>query len=717
MPKFALILAASGLLFAAACGGRLASDMKTEPAAAAPLGSGWQVAGGGYDNVKYSPLAEITTKNVHLLEEVWRYDTGDAFAGSEMQANPIVIGRILYAVSPRQRLIALDAAKGNLIWAFDPHEGKAEERLSRHRGVAYWSDGAQGRIFYAVGPWLHAVDAATGRKVDGFGDGGRVDLRDGLGRDPRLISVSATSPGVVYKDLLIIGSSLAEDLPAAPGDIRAYDVRTGALRWSFRTIPAPGEPGSETWPERARETSGGANSWAGLSLDVERGLVFAPTGSAAFDFWGGDRPGDNLFANSLLALDAATGERVWHFQTVRHDIWDRDLPTPPSLIRIERGGKSIDAVAQITKSGHLYLFERETGRALFPIEDVAVPRSDVPGEVTAPTQPHPLAPPPFARQRFDASQVTSRTGEARRAVLERLSGLRFGRAFEPPSLQGTVIFPGLDGGGEWGGAAFDRDTGLLYVNSNEMPWILRLLPRIRPAGDAVDGRSLYLANCASCHGADLAGQADFPPLRDISARLSRAQVERTIGQGSARMPAFATLGPEAISALAHYLLTGEARAVAGGRSVANDLPFRLEGYDRFLDPDGYPAVSPPWGQLTAIDINRGEIRWQIPFGEFPELVAKGMRNTGSENYGGPVVTAGGLLFIGATTVDRKFRAFDKANGRLLWETVLPASATATPAVYQVDGRQFVVIAAGGGKTGQPSGGSYVAFALPRAGTR
>jgi quinoprotein glucose dehydrogenase len=696
-PPLAL-LAASALLASAAI-----SAGKSERR------DGWPGVGGGPDNIKYSTLTQITPANVHRLELAWRYDSGDEFEGSELQTNPIVIGGTLYAITPKQRLIALDAANGHLLWKYDPHDGAEYSGSSRNRGLASWSDGRSTILFHAVGPWLHAVDASTGRAVAGFGKGGRIDLREGLGRDPQAISVSATSPGVVYKDLLIIGSSLGEDLPAAPGDVRAYDVRSGALRWSFRTIPAAGEPGAESWPAGAREKSGGANAWAGLSLDVERGLVFAPTGSAAFDFWGGDRPGDNLYANSLVALRAETGERVWHFQTVHHDIWDRDLPAAPSLVRLRLGGKAVDAVAQITKTGYVYLFERATGRPLFPIEEVPAPASDVPGERAAATQPRPASPPPFSRQRFD---ITDRTPGAQTEVTRRLGGLRQGALFEPPSLEGTIVFPGLDGGGEWGGAAFDPETGLLYVNSNEMAWIVRLLRREQPTA-AWSARSLYEANCSGCHRSDLTGTPpQFPSLVRIGSRRSAVQVEATIRHGSSRMPAFAELGDEAIAALTRYLLSGEDEGVAEAAAV-NRLPFKLEGYDRFLDPDGYPAIAPPWGQLTAIDLARGRIRWQVPLGEHPALAAKGMKDTGSENYGGPVVTAGGLLFIGATVFDRKLRAFDKRTGRLLWQTTLPASATATPAVYWAKGRQYVVIAAGGGKGGQPSGGSYLAFALPK----
>jgi quinoprotein glucose dehydrogenase len=668
----------------------------------------WPAFGGGPDNIKYSPLAEITPENVHRLEIAWTYETGDAFEGSEMQTNPLVVEGRLYAITPKQRLIALDAADGRLLWRFDPDPRGELGGSSRNRGLATWSDGQRRLLFHAARHWLWAIDAATGAPLAGFGDGGRIDLRQGLARDPETLSVSATSPGIVYRDLLIIGSSLAEDLPAAPGDIRAFDVRSGKLVWSFRTIPAPGEPGSETWGPGARERSGGANSWAGLALDAGRGLVFAPTGSAAFDFWGGDRPGDNLFADSLLALDAATGTRVWHFQTVRHDIWDRDLPAAPSLVTVRRGGRAIDAVAQITKTGYVYLFERATGAPLFPIELVPAPPSDVPGEATAPSQPRPVLPPPFVRHRFEP---TRRAPAAEADVAKRLAGLRSGHLFEPPSLQGTLVYPGLDGGGEWGGAAFDPETGLLYVNANEMGWVVRLLRRDQPAGIA-SARELYEANCAGCHRSDLRGTAgQVPPLTGLPQRRTPAQVEAVIRRGSARMPAFAELGEEAVRALTRFLLTGRDEAAASAGSV-NRLPFRLQGYDRFLDPEGYPAVAPPWGTLSAIDLASGSIRWQVPLGEYPALAAQGLRDTGSENYGGPVVTAGGLLFVGATVFDRKLRAFDKRTGRLLWETLLPAAGTATPAVYRARGRQFVVIAAGGGKGGQKSGGSYIAFALP-----
>lgn len=671
----------------------------------------WLVYDGGPDAIHYSPLDQIDRTNAHKLQVAWSYDTGDAFEGSEMQCNPIVARGVLFATSPKLRVIALNAATGKLIWAFDPNRDVKIATKTRNRGLTYWPAG--NRLYVAVRRWLYSLDAATGQPVPSFGDNGRIDLRQGFERDPETISISVSTPGIVYKDLIILGSIVAEDLPAAPGDIRAYDLRSGKLRWGFHTIPHPGEFGYETWPKDAWTYVGGANAWSGVTLDEKRGILFAATGSAAFDFWGGNRAGDNLFANCVLALNAGTGKRIWHFQGVHHDVWDRDFPTPPELVTVRHDGKLVDAVLQTTKSGWIWLFDRETGKSLFPWEERPVPPSEVPGEALSKTQPFPLAPQPFARQAFTEDMVTRRTPAAHEAVLKELRALRSGGQFTPPSLAGSVIFPGLDGGSEWGGTAFDPATHLLFVNANEMVWKIRLVERT-PLSARATGSQLYEQSCAACHRVDRKGNPpEFPSLVGIGSRYSQNELEDLIRKGAGRMPSFSNLHGDALTAIARYLITGigsEAVQLGPVSPYPFGLRYRLDGYVRFTDPDGYPAVEPPWGTLNAINLDTGEPAWKIPFGEFPGLEDK---TTGSENYGGPVVTAGGVLFIGATNYDRKFRVFDKANGKLLWETILPAAGNATPATYEVNGRQYVVIAAGGGKGGAPSGGTYVAFALPK----
>jgi quinoprotein glucose dehydrogenase len=660
--------------------------------------------GGGLEGIRYSRLAQINRQNVQKLQIAWTFDCDEGPGDSQTQ--PVIVNGVLYGVTPKHKIIALEAATGKLLWRFD--SGIAGR--GPNRGVAYWSEGRDRRIFAAVQSYVYALDAATGKPVYSFGDHGRIDLREGLGRDPQKVSITLTTPAIVYKDLLIVGGRTPEALPAPPGDVRAYDVRTGKLRWSFHTIPRPGEFGYETWPKDAWTYTGAANNWCGMAVDQKRGIVYVPTGSAASDFYGADRVGDNLFADTLLALNAWTGKLIWHFQAVKHDIWDRDFPSPPSLVTIKRDGKLIDAVAQTTKQGWVYLFDRVTGRPLTPIEYEKYSASTVSGEVAAETQPLPSRPAPFARQALTEDLLTNRTPEAHRWALEQFRSFKVGGPFAPLSVgQETIVFPGFDGGAEWGGSAFDPETGLLYVNANEMAWRASLAEN----ENGNSSRQLYTRNCATCHGDNMTGAPpQIPSLVGIGAKLDLSAVGAIIRQGAGRMPGFPSLQQQEVSALAQYILTGEDKDLAAA-PAASVPKYRFTGYHKFLDPDGYPAISPPWGTLSAINVNTSEYAWKIPFGEYPELAAQGLKNTGSENYGGPIVTAGGLVFIGATNFDRKFRAFDKLTGKLLWETTLPSSGNATPATYEVGGRQFVVVHATGGKArrGEPSGGIYVAFAL------
>ena len=677
----------------------------------------WPVTGGDPGNTRYSTLDQITRDNVAQLRVAWVYHTGDMPAGdqSQIQATPIVIGGVLYTTTPALAVVALRADRGTLLWRFDPFAG-GHRATHVNRGVVYWTDGARDRrIFVTAGRRLYALNADDGQPIDSFGISGSIDLANGLARDIGDAYLVATSPGAVFEDLLIQGTRVGEEEGSAPGDVRAYDVRTGTIRWSFHTIPRPGEVGYDTWPKDAWRTAGGANSWPGMSVDAHRGVVYIPTGSATPDFYGGDRAGANLFANTLLALDARTGKRLWHFQSVHHDIWDRDLPAAPNLLRLTRDGQPVDAVAQITKSGFVFVFDRATGRPLFPVEERPVPQSDLAGEAAWPTQPFPLAPAPFARQSMTEADVTELPA-AHSAALARFHALRSGALFTPPSKEGSIVLPGFDGGGEWGGAAVDAENGVLYVNASDVPWIaaMRESASIPPStAVARSGVAVYRAACATCHGEDRLGRDRAPSLVGVGDRLDAAQIAQLLNSGRGFMPSFAALSEHDKRSVIGYLTGKRVGSLTNLRSgpTAPRSRYEFVGYERWRDSAGFPAIRPPWGTLSAIDLNTGAYRWRIPLGRHPRLTSSDGSETGTEQYGGPIVTAGGLVFIAATQ-DAKLHAFDKTSGRLLWEAPLPAAGYATPSTFAVRGKQYVVIAAGGAKLGTPSGDAYVAYALP-----
>ena len=723
-----------------------------------PPGDDWPTYGGNNAGNRYSHLSQINTQNVKKLQLAWTYETGDnnnpAQHGMDIQCQPIVIKGVLYGTSPRMKLFAVDAATGKQIWQFDPFaDPEKKPRFHPVRGVMYWENGPDKRILYTVGAFLYAVNASTGKPIDSFGKNGTVDLHEGLGDKETLgydvanFSIRATTPGVIYKDLLITGSAVNEGGDAPPGYIRAFNVRTGKLEWVFHTIPLPGEYGYETWAKDSYKKLGGANCWAGMVLDEKRGMVYAGTGSPSVDFYGGAREGQNLFANCVIAINAKTGKRVWHFQTVHHDLWDRDLPCPPNLITVKHNGpdgrpRLVDAVAQTTKDGYVFVLDRDTGKPLFPVNEVPVPTSPaLPGEHPWPTQPVPTKPAPFVRQELTENEITTRTPEAHAYVLDRFTNSRHGSKYMPPSLEGSLFY-GFGGGAEWGGNAADTD-GILYQNANTMLWWLKMRDiRTQPDGVALSrGGNLFNTNCAVCHGmngkasdASKTAQA-YPDLSDVGKRLTKEQISAILSTGRGRMPSFSHLSGEDREAIIRFLLKLDTKSTVANDSHSSVVatptpegsdfpyspPYLNNGNTQFRDQDNYPAIKPPWGTLNAIDLNTGEYVWQVPLGEYPELTKKGKPTTGSiqtgsiqtgtENHGGPIVTAGGLIFI-AATYDEKLRAFDKKTGKIVWEYKLPAGGFATPITYMVDGKQYIVIAAGGTRYGLKSGGSYVAFALP-----
>lgn len=696
----------------------------------------WSVYKADAESSSSSPLTDINKTNVKNLELAWTFYPADERSKARQmnsECNPIIIDGIMYATSARHRLYAIEANTGKQLWSFDPFDGG--EGGGVYRGVAYWENGDDKRILYTAGDNLLAQNAVTGELITAFGNNGRVSMNVGLRGDPSKISVIPTSPGIVFEDLLILGAEVSELYGAEPGYIRAYNVRTGKLEWTFHTIPHPGEPGYETWPKDAWKYVGGVNDWAGMSLDVKRGMVFLALGSPSYDFYGGDRIGQNLYGNSVVALDARTGQYKWHFQTVHHDLWDYDLPAPPNLVSVERDGKKIDAVAQTTKTGFLFLLDRETGQPLFPVEERKVPPSYVPGEQAWPTQPFPLKPAPYSRQHMTEADLTSYSPAAHDSLLKKFRSLRYEGLFTPPDLKGTLMIPGTRGGSNWGGGAFDKETGIFYVKSSDSPEIDHLqkvtpeksLAKLSPFNR---GRAIYMKHCSTCHGRDRNGiEPDYPSLRDIKDKISKEAALEKIMQGSGRMPAFKSLlggNEEAIIAFLYDVTaTRPSRADADlfevhlNRDAVEESSTRgrdtsimylnITAFSHFKDIEGRPALKAPWGALNAIDLNTGEYAWKVIIGNHPELQEEGGPKTGSEGYGGPIVTAGGLVFIGGTH-DKKFRAYDKENGTLLWETTLPAVANATPCTYYAKGKQYVAISVAGDE--KNPAGSIMAFRLP-----
>jgi quinoprotein glucose dehydrogenase len=666
----------------------------------------WSSYLGGPDRNHFSTLSQITKENVGRLKIAWQYEAPDY---GQMQMNPIVVDTFLYGVTAALRVVALQAETGKEIWRYGD---SLQVWHSTSRGVSYWEEGEDKRILFTKGPELFALNAITGKPITEFGVNGKVDMHIGMSETAKDKFVISNTPGTIFEDLIIMPLRVSEDVGAAPGNIMAFNIKTGKLEWVFHTIPLSGEAGNETWEDK-NPLVGAANNWAGMAVDEARGIIYVPTGSAAPDFYGGIRKGSNLFANCLLALDAKTGRRLWHFQFTHHDIWDRDPPAPPNLITITRNGKKIPAVAQVTKQGYVYVFHRETGDPLFDIDEVPVPASSLKGERSWETQPFPVSPKPFARLSSELTENDVNPYAKNQDSLKSILNMADKRIYAPPSLKPVLLFPGYDGAAEWGGASADPEDGILYVNSNEMPWIMEMEEN-KPAPEGLSyGESVYQKYCAVCHQKDRGGMvaSGFPSLINIGDKLSKEEVLNQIKLGKGMMIGFPQLTSIEKEGLISFLMDEDDKKEVGSNLPASeDIPYKHKGYNKFLTSDGLPAISPPWGTLHAIDLNSGEFIWSVPFGETPELKEQGYPTTGTENYGGAVVTENGLLFIGATK-DGYFRVFDKHNGKVLWEFKLPAAAFATPAMYEVNGKQYIAIACGGEKLGTEKGNQIVAFSL------
>lgn len=702
-------------------------------------GKEWPVYGGNQAGNRYSTLDQINKDNVNELKVSWTYDATSSESSErtvQIESHPLMIDGILYGTADRgSQLFALDAATGEKLWGFTPLDN-----TENIRGLNYWQndDGTGKRIFFVGGSYLYAIDVDTGKPIETFGDNGRADLHTGLENDRfdvRNYSITATSPGVVYKDILVLGSTVPDNGEALPGSIRGFDVRTGELLWNFVTVPRPGEYGYDTWPEDAYKKIGGANNWAGMTLDEQRGTVYLGTGSPSFDFYGGDREGKNLFGNCILAIDATSGELKWYYQVIHHDLWDLDLSNPPNLLTIEHEGEKVDVLVQTTKDGLVYVLNRDTGESIFPVEERPVPVDGLPGEHPYPTQKFPLKPEPLVtRQIITLEDLPDSTlfPESYQKLKKEFLSTRHGEKYIPPSSEG-FWYIGTGGGANWGGNAVDPE-GILYQNVNEVPSNIVLTSTSEQLAKSTSrGNTLYINNCALCHGGDLKGNGeDIPGLLRLDQRLSKSIFEEVMKNGSGRMPGFNHLSEEDLEAITRYVYNLEEQNIDDDNihttnnpspvsaDQSSDFPYQapytLTVRTKIFDDEGYVGIKPPWGTLNALDLNTGEYLWRVPLGEYEELTKRGIPPTGTPNLGGPIVTAGGLVFIGATD-DTKIRAFDKDTGEILWEHSLPGNGKATPITYEVDGKQYVVIATSDSRNqvqGNKAelGGYFVAFALP-----
>ena len=577
---------------------------------------------------RYSSLTQINAQNVSQLKEVWRYDMGGP---AQIQNQPVVIDGVLYGMG-LTKTYALDAATGKVKWEYSPTPLGGRNP----RGVGYWTDGKERRLLITRLNFIEALDADTGKLIPSFGVNGQVDLNTDLRGPASENRITMSSPVSIYKDIFITAGGVGEQNPASPGDIRGWDIRTGKLLWTFHTIPHPGEEGYDTWPKDAYLKAGGANAWAGTTVDEKRGIVFAATGSPSDDFYGGERLGKNLYGNCVIALNATTGKKLWHFQATHHDLWDSDFAAAPTLSTMVRDGRSIDVVVATNKMSYIYVMNRETGEQMYPVDEVPVPPASVEGDVAWPTQPVPRVIPPLSWTSITEKDLTNRTPEAHAAALEKFKTFVNGPRFTPGAYkQETVMAPGFSGGVEWGGLMTDPNAHLVFFNSERIVWTTAVVDQRATTPDAAN--------------------------RERRSRYTHS------------------------------------------------------GYHKFLDHEGYPATAPPWGTLTALDLNTGKFVWQIPYGEYPELAEKGMKDTGSENYGAGVVTANGLLFIGSSNFDSKMRVYDTKTGKLIWEMSLPFPGTASPAMYMVNGRQYIAFSTSSGRAPKlkEKGSTLVAYALPQ----